>query len=518
MRKDDSRIKNRIIHPLTAVLFIALSLCVLTCCKADDREITSYDQLAEPGTRIGIGIDTPEEVLLRKDYPDARFIAYLDTQLAYADVANGRIDAFVYGRRPMELAIENGTRGVRLLDDNYTANQIGVGLSPLSPIPDLQARINEFIAEIRADGTLDDMYDRWVLQGDETMPDIPTAEDPLYHLRVATVGTEPPYTYYKGTQLNGYDIELAKRFAAWLDADLEFKIYDFGGIIAGATTGDVDCIMSNLYYNKEHAEAIPYSDTLYEVEIAAMVRDLSSSAKSGLWSGIKESFNKTFIREDRWKLFVSGIMTTILITLLSIIFGTVLGFCVFMLCRNGEPVANGITRFCVWLVQGMPAVVLLMILYYIVLGSINISGTIVSIIAFTLVFSAAVYSGLKAGVGAIGIGQLEAAYTLGYTNRRAYYRVMLPQAMPHFMPAYRNEVTQLIKATAVVGYVAVQDVTKVGDIIRGRTYDAFFPLISVAVIYFIIAAIMIAIVKKIELKIDPRQRTMDQIREEVEGK
>jgi polar amino acid transport system substrate-binding protein len=211
-------------------------------------------------------------------------------------------------------------------------------------------------------------------------------------------------------------------------------------------------------------------------------------------------------------------MTTILITLLSIIFGTVLGFCVFMLCRNGEPVANGITRFCVWLVQGMPAVVLLMILYYIVLGSINISGTIVSIIAFTLVFSAAVYSGLKAGVGAIGIGQLEAAYTLGYTNRRAYYRVMLPQAMPHFMPAYRNEVTQLIKATAVVGYVAVQDLTKVGDIIRGRTYDAFFPLISVAVIYFIIAAIMIAIVKKIELKIDPRQRTMDQIREEVEGK
>ena len=209
---------------------------------------------------------------------------------------------------------------------------------------------------------------------------------------------------------------------------------------------------------------------------------------------------------------------TLLITILSIIFGTILGFWVFMLCRNGNPIANTITDFCVWLVQGMPMVVLLMILYYIVFGSFAISGAAVSIIGFTLVFGSAVFGMIKAGVGAIDKGQLEAAYTLGYTNRHAFYRIILPQAMPHFMPAYKGEITAIIKATAIVGYVAVQDLTKMGDIVRSRTYEAFFPLIAVAIIYFILAAILTFLVNRIELRIDPKKRTLEQIKKEVEGK
>ena len=115
------------------------------------------------------------------------------------------------------------------------------------------------------------------------------------------------------------------------------------------------------------------------------------------------------------------------------------------------------------------------------------------------------------GVGAVDRGQTEAAYTLGYTDRKAFFRVVLPQALPHFMPAYKGEITSLIKATAVVGYVAVQDLTKMGDIVRSRTYEAFFPLIAVAVIYFILAAVLTFLVRKIELRIDPKQRSREDI-------
>ena len=177
-----------------------------------------------------------------------------------------------------------------------------------------------------------------------------------------------------------------------------------------------------------------------------------------------------------------------------------------MLCRNGNPVANRVTRFCVWLVQGMPVVVLLMILYYIIFGNVSISGAAVSVIGFTLVFGSGVYGMIKTGVGAVDPGQLEAAYALGYGNRKAFYRVILPQALPHFMPAYKGEITALIKATAIVGYVAVQDLTKMGDIVRSRTYEAFFPLIAVAIMYFILAAILTFFVNRIELRIDPRRR------------
>ena len=507
---------------LLLALFM-LGLCLPAGCGRKDHEpVTSLAQLGEPGRVIGVALNSPEGAQIPLDFPEAKVIPYNDAHSAYSDVANGRLDAFVYARRPMELAIESGTAGVRLLDGTYSMNTIAVGISPKTSIPDFTEKLNTFIAERKADGTLDEMYDRWVLQGDETMPELPRPENPSLHLRVGTVGTLAPYTYFVGTELNGYDIELAYRFAAWLDAEVEFRIYDFGGIIAAAQSGDVDCSMANLYYTPEHNEAIPFSDPLFEVENTAMVR---ASGDPGTMSdgasfrdSVRESFQKTFIREDRWQLFLAGIGTTLLITVLSIPLGTVLGFGVFMLCRNGNPAANAVTRFCVWLVQGMPAVVLLMILYYIIFGKVSIPGTAVAVIGFTLVFGASMYSMLRAGVGAIDGGQLEAAYSLGYTNRRAFFRVILPQALPHFMPAYKAEITALIKATAIVGYVAVQDLTKIGDIVRSRTYEAFFPLIAVAIIYFILAAALKAVVNRIELRLDPRLRKPEDIRKEVEGR
>ena len=739
---------------LSALILLVLAMCLLAGCgKADKTPITSLDQLGEPGVKIGVPDALLEFEMLQQDYPEAEIIVYSDNPLGYQDVAQGRLDAFVYARRQMEFAIESGTAGVCLLDENYSKNTVAVGLSPKASIPGLQEKINTFIAELKADGTLDDMYMRWVIQADDTMPEIALPEAPTYHLRVGTTGTVMPYSYFVGTELSGYDIELAYRFAAWLGADIEFKIYDFGGITAAAVVGDIDCIMSNLYHTEEDEKEIPFSDPLFDVEMTAMVRDSDTSLSSGftaeyseysdlsgkrvsmltgapfeelvrskapdvgefsyfnnapdtilalksgktdafltnnavgalavnrnpelalfpqdldtsafgiafakgdpardvwqaaydsiseetknaLWekwtgsddsvkllpeqdwpgsngtvqaavcdslepmsymgdggqligfdiemillmakeldvhveftgmefsavmssvqagkaqigagsiiatderkqsvdfveyypaafvlvvrafrietggsflSAIADSFQKTFIRENRWKLFLEGIGTTLLITVLSIILGTALGFGVFMLCRNGNPVANAVTRFCVWLVQGMPVVVLLMILYYIIFGKVAISGAAVSVVGFTLVFGAAVYAMLKSGVGAIDRGQTEAAYALGYTDHKAFYRVVLPQALPHFMPAYKGEITALIKATAVVGYVAVQDLTKMGDIVRSRTYEAVFPLIAVAVIYFILAAILTFIVNKIEIRIDLRRRSRESI-------
>ena len=131
-----------------------------------------------------------------------------------------------------------------------------------------------------------------------------------------------------------------------------------------------------------------------------------------------------FIREGRWKLFLAGAVNTLMITLLSMVFGTLLGFLVYLLCRRGNRAANMITGFFVWLIQGMPVVVLLMVLYYIIFGRISISGLWVSVLGFTLVFGAAMYGMLLAGVRAVDTGQTEAAYTLGYSDRKTFFRIM----------------------------------------------------------------------------------------------
>ena len=494
------------------ILFV-LILCLLTGCTGkEEKTITSLDQLSEPGIRIGVPENIIEFDMLRRDYPDAKVIPYADNPLAYQDVASGRIDVYIYERLEMTLAIKHGTEGVHLLEEAYHANNVAVGISPVTGIPNLQKKLNAFIAELRADGTLDDMYNRWVVQGEYEMPQIPRAEHPEYLLRVATAGTVMPYTYFSGTQLNGYDIELAYRFAAWLGADVEFKVIDFGGIIAAAATGDVDCIMSDLYVTEENSKAIPFSDTLFTVEITGMVRDsdILAGGKS-FWDSIADSFDKTFVKEDRWQLFLAGIGTTLLITVLSVLLGTMLGFGVFLLCRKGNALANGLTHILIRLVTGLPTVVLLMVLYYIIFGGISISGTIVSVICFTLVFGSAVYAMMKNGVSTVDKGQTEAACSLGFTDRKAFFDVVLPQALPYIMPVYREQITALIKATSVVGYVAVQDLTKMGDIVRSRTFEAFFPLLVVAAVYFILAEILTRLARRLEIHADPKRRSKEKI-------
>ena len=155
--------------------------------------------------------------------------------------------------------------------------------------------------------------------------------------------------------------------------------------------------------------------------------------------------------------------------------------------------------------------VLLTVLYYIIFGGISISGTIVSVICFTLVFGSSVYAMVKAGVSTVDKGQTEAACSLGFTERKAFFDVVLPQALPYIMPLYREQIAALVKATSVVGYVAVQDLTKMGDIIRSRTFEAFFPLLAVAAVYFILAEILTRLARRLEIYADPKRRTKEKI-------
>lgn len=118
---------------------------------------------------------------------------------------------------------------------------------------------------------------------------------------------------------------------------------------------------------------------------------------------------------------------------------------------------------------------------------------------------------IRDGVAAVGSGQIRAAYSLGYSDRKAFFRIILPQAMPFILSPLRGDMSALLKATAVVGYIAVQDLTKMADIVRSRTYDALFPLISIAVIYFILEALINLAVKREEPLFDPKRRKREDI-------
>ena len=205
-----------------------------------------------------------------------------------------------------------------------------------------------------------------------------------------------------------------------------------------------------------------------------------------------------------------------LISIMSAVCGTLLGFGLYMLSRSEKKVVQrltkGFAKVYSRIIEGTPVVVVLMILFYVIFGKIkDMSGILVAIIGFTLTFGAFVYDHMTVSVNSVDRGQTEAAYALGYTRNKTFFRMILPQAMTIFLPSYCGQAVDLIKATAVVGYVAVNDLTKMGDIIRSNTYEAFFPLIATAVIYFLLTWIISLLLGTVKRRFEPKLRSKDDI-------
>ena len=490
------------------------------------------------GKRIGVQTGTICGALVESRLPNAQVYYYNTVTDVLAALNAGKLDAGCMDEPMLRfLKIENPQ--IKILDELLDKSNLAAVFPKTEAGQALCSQYSEFLEKLWEDGTMKEIDAVWFGEDDGKRTVIDFASLPAANgtLRMAADLSMAPFTYMKDNKIVGYDVDVAARFCQAYGYALEIVPMDFGGILPSVQSGKCEFASSCITVTEERAESVLFSSPNYYGGIAVGVRmesalssepnfsgdtapavltekqQTASSAvqQESFWDGIVSSFNKTFIRENRWELFLEGVGTTMLITLLSILFGTVLGFVVFMLCRNGNLVANGATRFSIWLVTGTPMVVLLMILYYIIFGSVAISGIAVAVIGFTLTFGAAVFSLLKMGVGTIDRGQYEAAYALGHSNRHTFFKIILPQAIPHVLPAYQGEIVGLIKATAIVGYIAVQDLTKMGDIVRSRTYEAFFPLIAVTVIYFVLEGLFSFAVSRIRISIDPKKRKRERI-------
>ena len=484
------------------------------------------------GREVGVQTGTPYDSIVSGALPDARLQYFNFHSDMVAALESGRIDAFPGDEPVMRLLMAENNR-IRILDGQLDTFDFGFVFSKTEAGDRIRKQFNEWLAGMKNSGELEKLIRKWTdgPESAKTVPDYKALPATNGTMRFVTDGDYAPMEYYRGSELIGIDVDLAIRFCQASGYGLNVEVIHLDSILPAIQSGKADFAAAGLGITEERKESVNFSDPYYTggTVFAALKADQASAGQDSFWTGIRTSFNKTFIREERWRLFLEGVITTLVITVLSIMFGTILGFLVFMLCRNGNKAANLITRFVIWLVHGMPVVVLLMVLYYVVfaidvvidiglfdlklfsIGFREIGAKNVAVVGFTLTFGAAVFSLLKMGVGAVDKGQYEAASALGYSNRRTFFRIILPQALPHVLPAYKGEIVSLIKATAVVGYIAVQDLTKMGDIVRSRTYEAFFPLIAVTVIYFVLEGLIGFTVSRVSVNLNPKRRKPERI-------
>lgn len=197
----------------------------------------------------------------------------------------------------------------------------------------------------------------------------------------------------------------------------------------------------------------------------------------------------TFVEKQRYLLLVDGLKNTLIITAGALVIGVVIGSLVAMIKYCGQD--SRLLRPLCWLcnvyttvIRGIPVVVQLLIFYFLILKSSD--GLVVGIVTFGINSGAYVAELMRSGIAAVDPGQMEAGRSLGLSRLQSAWHIVLPQAMKNILPAIGNEMIALLKETAVAGYVAVQDLTRVGNLIRNNTYDSFNPLMLVAVVYLVL--------------------------------
>ena len=217
----------------------------------------------------------------------------------------------------------------------------------------------------------------------------------------------------------------------------------------------------------------------------------------------------TFLEDDRYMMLVEGLGNNAVITLGALCIGVVIGALVAIIkyCGEGIPALKPLCTLCdiyTTVIRGIPVVVVLLIFYFVIMQSAD--GITVGIVTFGINSGAYMAELMRSGIGAVDAGQMEAGRSLGMSRLQTTVHVILPQAMKNILPAIGNEMIALLKETAVAGYVAVQDLTRAGNLIRNNTFDAFNPLMVVALTYLAIVVALTRLLAVLEKRLHKGDR------------
>lgn len=493
---------DRIIAGLACLALVLMSLAACAPAFAEQEE----DPALYNGKRIGVMTGSIHEELAARRFPDSPVSYYNDLSDLAIALKNGIIDCFTApGLNAGRILREQG--GLKTIPLPEEGQECAFIFPKTEQGALLCGQMNEFLRTAAEDGTIEELDRLWMSGEEEPGPvDLSGLEGKEPALAFVTSGTFEPFSYIAEGEPAGYDVDLAVRFCRAYGYGITIRIMAVPAMLAGMASGDYDFGGNAIVVTEERKESMLFSDPDYYSTIVLVVRDTGAAGGAGFLASVRESFRKTFVREHRWRLILKGIGTTILITVCSALFGTLLGFGICMLRRSAVPFCSAFAKAYIRLLQGTPIVVLLMILFYVIFAGSGLAGETVAIIGFSLNFAAYTAEVLRSGIEAVDAGQTEAALALGYPAPRAFFSVVMPQAAQHFLPVWKGEIISLVKSTSVVGYIAVQDLTRMSDLIRSRTYEAFFPLIATAVIYFLIARLLTVLLNRIALRITPNRK------------
>ena len=478
--------------------------------KSARHQLESAEDLK--GKRIGVLLGSMHDRYATEHYSATDVLQYKSPSDLLVAVKTGKVDvAFWTTESGMEMLRQD--RSLAAVGEPLVTVPIGMGFRQNDPV---REQFNAFLRRIQADGTYADMVNRWMTTGSRVMPQIVNSKSNGV-LVVGIISDDGyPFTSLQDGTLIGFDVEMAERFAAYLGKDIKRADMEFGSLIAAVSTGKIDMIASTLIITDERKKQIDFSDPYYRIGMSAFaLRENVAASGTGSgaadrrvspWARVASSFRSNMIQENRYRLILTGLRNTAIISILATVFGSLLGAVVCFMRMSRRSTLNVIARTYIAILRGTPVLVVLMLVFYVVFASVDINPVLVAVVAFGLNFAAYVAEIFRGGIEGVDRGQSEAGLAMGFTRFSTFRYIVMPQTLRRILPVYKGEFISLVKMTSIVGYIAVQDLTKASDIVRSRTFDPFFPLIMVAILYFAISWTLTRSLDYVEHVSDPKLR------------
>ena len=457
-----------------------LLLLPVISCSSRKQDIRDFGDL-EHG-HVGVLTGRSNDAAVRSLLPDADIYYFEDLVSMCMSLQRGHIDAFACMQTGVDGLLERNP-GFRVLEGTPQILDTASVAFRRDDIL-LAGQFNDFLNGIMADGTLEKIRANWFSADGE--------EAAHYHQHATegeplAVGIEAGQTFFtvihEGEGV-GLEPELMMRFGDALGRPVRLVEMTNPGMIPALVSGKVDALVSAISPTRSRSARVLFS-TPYDIsEVCFIVNDAAPVVQR---STLKDKIRDTLVTEGRYELILEGLKNTLLITLLSVFFGFLLGCLLCWMKRRGphwmEAFAHGYCE----IVEGIPIVVLLLFMFYVVFATSPLTAIVVAVITYSLHFAAGAAECLDRSIESVDKGQWEAGKALGFSRFETFRYVIAPQALHDFLPLLKGKAVGLIENTSIVGFIAIEDMTKVTDIIRSQTYDSLIPLLVVGIIYFLIA-------------------------------
>ncbi len=230
---------------------------------------------------------------------------------------------------------------------------------------------------------------------------------------------------------------------------------------------------------------------------------------------LKAKFIANFITDDRWKYFTNGLGTTYTVSFFAVILGVIIGVLIAVVRSSADKmerpplvirILNFICKIYLTVIRGTPAMIQLLIMYYIIFGSVDVSKRVVAILTFGINSGAYVAEIIRSGIMSVDQGQFEAGRSLGLSYIQTMWYIIIPQAFKNVLPALGNEFITLLKETSICGYIALTDVTHGANTVRSQTYEPYMPLFGAALIYLVSVSVLSALITRLERRLRVNER------------